>query len=249
MSSNCLILQMRKTKFGILESLCSAGSHFLTAATTVISIYWVPCTVLAFSYQLAHLWDSRELGIKSRLHGGKNWGSEKWQNWFTNPDLSFTQEPVPFPLCLAAYRSDKDNPFTCKKPPGTMGRYSWVMGRRPHYRETPEGHNVEKGNCMRTTPSTCLDTLSISETGHGSLCYSDQLCSSARSWLLIWEWRGRMNERGQAVTKSPTWPSLDCFLAAVSSCLSHCCYDSYGPLMVPVSTSHSQREGRNLPSE
>lgn len=105
MSSNSLILHMRKTKIGTLESLCSARSHFLTAATTAISIYWVPCTALAFSYQLAHLWDLRELGIKSRLHGGKNWGSEKWQNWFTNPDLSVTQEPVPFPLCLAAYRN------------------------------------------------------------------------------------------------------------------------------------------------
>lgn len=42
---------------------------------------------------------------------------------------------------------------------------------------------------------------------------------------------------------------LDCFLAAVSSCLSHCCRYAFRPLTASVSTSHSLREGRNLPSE
>lgn len=105
MSSNSLILQMRKTKFGILESLCSARSHFLTAATIAMSIYWVPCAVLAFFLPASSFMRFKGIGYKIQTSQRKNWGSEKWQNWFTNPDLSFTQEPVPFPLCLAAYRN------------------------------------------------------------------------------------------------------------------------------------------------
>lgn len=103
---------------------------------------------------------------------------------------------------------DQGNLFKCKQHPGTMDRYLRVMGR-PRYLETTECHHVEKGNCMRTTPSPCLDTLSTLETGHGSLCCSGQLCSSARSrlpksGLLTQDWRGRMNERGQAAAGSPT---------------------------------------------